>query len=86
VRRYKHQLGQVYKVRNRTWIHGFEWGFETFRAVAMNEGLRDRVPTITIHDIEPDPKALSELKTIGLEELPDARGIVGRSNIYRGTS
>jgi hypothetical protein len=64
-RKYKHQLGQVYKVRNRTWIHGFEWGFETFRAVATDEELRDRVPTITIHDVEPDPKALDELKMIG---------------------
>jgi hypothetical protein len=74
-KRCKHQLGQVYKVRNRTWIYGFEWGFETFHAVAMNKGLRDWVPTIAIHDIEPDPTALSELKMIGLEKLPDARGL-----------
>jgi hypothetical protein len=74
-RRYSHQLGLVHKVRNRTWIHGFEWGFETFRVIAMSEKLRDRVSTITIRDIEPDPQALNELKMFGVEELPDARGL-----------
>jgi hypothetical protein len=41
----------------------------------MNEGLRDRVPIITIRDTEPDPQALSELTKIGMEELSDARGL-----------
>jgi chromosome segregation ATPase len=34
-RRYKGQLNIVHVVRNRTWIHGFEWGFETLRAMAQ---------------------------------------------------
>jgi chromosome segregation ATPase len=56
VKRYKHQLDVVHIVRNRTWIHGFEWGFETLRAIAMDERLRHRVPTINIRDIRPDPQ------------------------------
>jgi chromosome segregation ATPase len=28
-KRYKHQLDMVHVVKNRTWIHGFEWGLET---------------------------------------------------------
>jgi chromosome segregation ATPase len=75
VKRYKHQLDVVHIVRNRTWIHGFEWGLETLRAMAMDERLRHKVPTINIRDIRPDPEALNELKMIGVEELPDARAM-----------
>jgi regulator of replication initiation timing len=75
VKRYKNQLNVVHLVRNRTWIHGFEWGFETLRAMAVDERLKRRVPTIKIEEIRPDPRALDELQAIGVEELPDARAL-----------
>jgi DNA repair exonuclease SbcCD ATPase subunit len=74
-KRYKNQLNMVHVVRNRTWIHGFEWGFETLRAMAADENLKLRVPTIKIEDVRPDPRALGELQMIGVEELPDARAM-----------
>jgi predicted nucleic acid-binding Zn-ribbon protein len=74
-RRYKGQLNMVHVIRNRTWIHGFEWGFETLRAMAADENLKPKVPTIKIEDVRPDPRALGELRLIGAEELPDARSM-----------
>jgi chromosome segregation ATPase len=75
VKRYKHQLDIVHVVRNRTWIHGYEWGIETMRGMSMNDRYKHRVPTIRIEDILPDPRALEELTEFGVEELPDARAL-----------
>jgi predicted nucleic acid-binding Zn-ribbon protein len=73
VKRYKHQLDIVHVVRNRTWIHGYEWGIETMRGMSMSDRHKHRVPTVKIEEIFPDPRALDELKEIGVVELPDAR-------------
>jgi chromosome segregation ATPase len=73
VKRYKHQLDVVHLVRNRTWVNGYEWGIETMRAMSMDDRRKHRVPTIKIEEIFPDPRALDELKEIGVAELPDAR-------------
>lgn len=71
-RRYKNQLNTVHVIRNRTWVHEFKWGFETLRSMAANEKLKSEVPTIKIDDIRPDTRALGELRSIGVAELPDA--------------
>jgi hypothetical protein len=75
VKRYKHQLDVVHVVRNRTWVHGYEWGIETMREMSMNDRYKHRVPTVKIEEIFPDPRALNELKEFGVRELPDARNL-----------
>jgi hypothetical protein len=75
VKRYKHQLDSVHVVRNRTWVHGCEWGIETMREMSMNDQYKHRVPTIKIEEIFPDPRALSELKEFRVRELPDAHNL-----------
>jgi chromosome segregation ATPase len=75
VKRYKHQLDVVHVVRNRTWVHGYEWGIETMREMSMNDRYKHRVPTVKIEEIFPDPRALNELKEFGVRELPDARAV-----------
>jgi chromosome segregation ATPase len=72
-KRYKHQLDAVHLVRNRTWVTGYEWGIETMREMSMSDRHKHRVPTVKIEEIFPDPRALAELKEIGVIELPDAR-------------
>ena len=53
------------------------WGIETMREMSMSDRHKHRVPTVKIEEIFPDPRALDELKEIGVAELPDARSCCG---------
>lgn len=62
-------------IRNRAWTCGFFWGFKTLRATTQDPKLKDRVPTVTAHELQMDPDAINELLAIGKEELLDVEGL-----------